>query len=499
VMINQRDIKHRAPTIQSQVELQFPFIVPAGGNLTFQIEEANVKPEIDAGYEQQTLHKIWQDTTIYMTRADLLADLNMPNENNTLAPTILFADTMLGKPVGEEMHRPVAFLPFEMKRPIIEKRAYLYARAHRNIYWESRLRLLENDTTGIARKLGFAIPEGEHRLEAFVPVGGFSSIVAWTMWPGVGMMVMAGLLAFALQWKTIIRAFSGVFKSLGKDKPTMTSDPVEHIEIPMSWFMIGFVIFGIIAIIVMKWLFGIAIWMGIIAVIMSFFLAVVAVRAAGETGINPIGAMGKVTQLTYGALDPGNIKTNLMTACMTAGAATSSADMINMLKVGHIVGARARSQFFAQFIGILFAILVIPVFFILVPNPSAVGTTELPAPAAIVWAGVAKLLSQGIGMLPKSAVIALIIGCLCGILIVILERLYPKSRKFLPSATAMGIAMIVPALYGLSMFLGAMIALILSKAAPKTNETFTIPVASGFIAGESLTGVFFAVLAALGG
>ena len=269
----------------------------------------------------------------------------------------------------------------------------------------------------------------------------------------------------------------------------------------MSWFMIGFLVFGIIAIVVMEWLFAIPVWMGVIAVIMSFFLAIVSVRASGETGISPIGAMGKVTQLTFGLLNPGNMKTNLMTANVTAGAAGAASDMTNQFKVGHMVGAKPRLQLAAQFLGILMAMAVIPVFFIMVPDASAIGTQELPAPSAIVWAGVAKLLSQGLGSLPPTAVRALFIAGLFGAAITLLERVYPKSRSWvwLPSPAGMGIAMTVPALYSLSMFIGAMFALILGKTIKETHEMYTIPVASGFIAGESLTGVFFAILAALGG
>lgn len=498
-MIHKKDIKHPAPTIRNVAPLEFPLTIPAGSELNFQIEEANVTPELDGGSISSDYAISWQDTTTYTTLPELLEDLNTPDQFNNVAPAIVFSDTILGKPTGEEKYRPIPFIPYELKRTIFTKETILQARAVNQIYWEAKLTLLDSGDKGCEKLLGFPIPKDSGQLEQFVPVAGFGNIVAWTMWPGVGMMVMAGLLSFALQWKTIARAFSGMFSSFGRKNQVDGNDPVAHVEIPMGWFMIGFLFFGLLAIIVMNWLFSIPVWMGIIAVILSFFLAVVAVRAAGETGINPIGAMGKVTQLTFGALDPGNVKTNLMTASVTSGAATSAADLINMLKVGHIVGAKARSQFFAQFAGILFAILVIPVFYILVPDSSAVGTEELPAPSAIVWAGVAKLLSQGIGMLPRSAVVALIIGCLFGIVAVIVEKVWPSTKKYLPSAAAIGIAMIVPALYSISMFIGAMISLVLSKTVKELHETYTIPVASGFIAGESLTGVFFAMLAALGG
>jgi len=175
--------------------------------------------------------------------------------------------------------------------------------------------------------------------------------------------------------------------------------------------------------------------------------------------------------------------------------------MTNQLKVGYLVGAKARRQFVAQMFGILSSILVIPVFFIMVPDATSVGTAELPAPSAIVWAGVARLLSKGIGTLPQSAVVALVLGSLFGISIAVFEKIYPKAKRWvwLPSPAAMGIAMIVPSWYSLNMFIGAMICLILGATVKKTNEMYTIPVASGFIAGEALTGVFFAMLSVLGG
>jgi uncharacterized oligopeptide transporter (OPT) family protein len=39
------------------------------------------------------------------------------------------------------------------------------------------------------------------------------------------------------------------------------------------------------------------------------------------------------------------------------------------------------------------------------------------------------------------------------------------------------------------MFLGALAAWALSRASPKTDERYTVPVSSGLIAGESLMGV----------
>jgi hypothetical protein len=49
------------------------------------------------------------------------------------------------------------------------------------------------------------------------------------------------------------------------------------------------------------------VWQSAVAVALSFLLALVACRVTGETDTTPVGAMGKVTQLAFGALNPGNV------------------------------------------------------------------------------------------------------------------------------------------------------------------------------------------------
>jgi uncharacterized oligopeptide transporter (OPT) family protein len=80
----------------------------------------------------------------------------------------------------------------------------------------------------------------------------------------------------------------------------------------------------------------------------------------------------------------------------------------------------------------------------------------------------------------------------------LLERLFPKQARFIPSATGLGLAMIVPFFNSLAMFLGALIALIIEKRSTLMSERFVVPVASGFIAGESIMGIVVALLGATG-
>jgi uncharacterized oligopeptide transporter (OPT) family protein len=94
---------------------------------------------------------------------------------------------------------------------------------------------------------------------------------------------------------------------------------------------------------------------------------------------------------------------------------------------------------------------------------------------------------------------ALAIGGFVGILIPLLERLLPaKLRPFIPSAMGLGLAFVIPFWNTLSIFTGALIAWVLARAAEDVSSTYTIPVASGLIAGESLMGVMMALLGMTG-
>jgi OPT family oligopeptide transporter len=332
---------------------------------------------------------------------------------------------------------------------------------------------------------------------------GYRAIVTWSTWTGGAMMVTSGLLMFLFQWKTIMRAFSGVATLFtpkdSRKKNTAVEDKMEAIEVPSSWFLVGTALSSLGCIAVLYFAFNTRWWMGCIAVAMTFFLSLVACRVTGESDITPIGAMGKLMQLSYGVLIPQSTTANLMTASVTAGAAGASADLLVDLKSGYILGANPRKQFIAQFLGIFAGTLVvIPAFYLLVPTAASLGTTQWPAPSAQIWAAVAKLLATGIDALHPTARNGMIVGGLLGIVIPLIEKAFPKAQKFIPSATGLGLSMVIPFFNSLSMFIGALIALGLEKKKPALAERYLVTVSSGFIAGESLIGVAIALLAATG-
>ncbi|MFH1144216.1 MAG: OPT family oligopeptide transporter, partial [Candidatus Eisenbacteria bacterium] len=182
-------------------------------------------------------------------------------------------------------------------------------------------------------------------LQAHVPetssLTGFRSLVQWTLWAGTACMVTSGILAVLFQWRSALRAFQGLGDMLVK-RGSRKRDELAGIETPASWFALGQLVSLIALALLAHASFGMPYWQSFVAVLLSFALALVACRVTGETDTTPVGAMGKITQLTFGALSPGNMNVNLMAANITAGSATSSADLLTDLKSGYLLGAHPR-------------------------------------------------------------------------------------------------------------------------------------------------------------
>ena len=212
--------------------------------------------------------------------------------------------------------------------------------------------------------------------------------------------------------------------------------------------------------------------------------------------------MGTVPQLVFAVLSPGQPAANLMSANVTGGAASQCADLMHDLKTGHLLGANPRSQVIAQTFGALAGALAGSAgYLLLVPDPAKqLLTAEWPAPSVASWKAVAELFQQGVSALPPFALEAMAVAGVLGIVLAVLEKTLPvRMRVWVPSPTSLGLALVVPAYNAISMFLGGMAAWVLGRWVPDWTTRFLIILASGLIAGESLSGVVLAVMAMLGG
>jgi len=346
---------------------------------------------------------------------------------------------------------------------------------------------------------GESIPMNDPRwLEAKGEGMWFKELVTWLLWPGVAMMVTASLTSFSFSWRSVLSAFK---KS---DGGAAISEEVTD-EVPRALHIKLIGIICIVSIALQYMLFGIGWGLATLGVLLTFLLAIVAARVSGETGITPVGAMGKVTQLTFGIIDGSNVSANLMAANVTGGAASQCADLLHDMKTGLMIGASPRQQTYGQFAGVVAGAICGSLGYLVLVGDAANlqalwDDPEWAMPAVVQWKAVAELFQGGIESLPAGAVPAMLWGGIVGIVGAVAEKVLPKTwATYVPSPTAVGLAFCIPAYYAVSMALGGVINLVCFKYAKDWATRFLIVLAAGLIAGDSLMGVGMAVWKIIGG
>ncbi len=308
----------------------------------------------------------------------------------------------------------------------------------------------------------------------------------WILWPGVAILVSESLMSLVLSWRTVVKVFT-TRTTLGE------SDKADPEAIPNSWWIGGILVISPMVMLIAAYYFEIPWYLTAIAIPMSAILASVGVRSVGETDVNPVGGLGKVTQLIFGGLAPGQMSTNLMCAAITSGGASQAADMMQDLKTGHLLGASPRKLFLAQLGGIVAGtIFVVPVFQI-ITRAWGIGSDKLPAPAALAWKAMAEVMAKGLAALPPHTGKVVAIAMIFGAALPLLRRI-PRIKAFVPSGLAFGIGFIVPPDNSLNMFGGLLIYYLWRIVDAKSADRLSYAVASGFIAGEGLMGIVNAVL-----
>jgi len=328
----------------------------------------------------------------------------------------------------------------------------------------------------------------------------YKIIVAWTLWPGAAILVASGLTSFALDYRSIGRSLRGFARIFGRGRAAAPEAPIGAVECPEWWFPAAFVVLSPAVVWLMVVLFHIPAWAGFVAIPLAVLMGFVAARVTGETDVTPTKALGPVTQVIYGVLTPGNLPGNIMSGNVTGGVGLHAADLLTTLKTGWLLGAKPRHQLYAQLFGVIVgAIVIVPAFNLILPDPSALGGEAWPAPSCVVWAGVSKAFAEGLGALPAGVRPAILAGLALGVALALAEHFAPRRlRPFLPSPAGLGIALVMPGSNAIAFFLGGAAAAGLRRARPALAARTVVPVASGFIAGESLMGIVIALLIVAG-
>jgi uncharacterized oligopeptide transporter (OPT) family protein len=262
----------------------------------------------------------------------------------------------------------------------------------------------------------------------------------------------------------------------------------------------GIPLVGALVVLMGHHFFGVTWWLGVIAIPLVFVFSIIAVNSTGLTSTTPGGAMGKLTQLTFGALAPGNMTTNLATAGITADVVLSASNLLMDIKPGYMLGAKPRQQAVGHVIGIFAgAAIVVPVFYLMFRGDVSLFTSDLmPMPGAQVWKAVAELLAKGFSSVHPTARWAMLVG---GVLGILMEWANLRMKgKFPLSGVGLGLATVVQFPDVLSMSGGALFFWFLGRRLKQGGGGHKVFVenretlCAGIIAGGSLIGIILIIL-----
>jgi uncharacterized oligopeptide transporter (OPT) family protein len=320
-----------------------------------------------------------------------------------------------------------------------------------------------------------------------------NSLLLWMMWPGTGMLIAGGLTALFLKWKTLARTFT-----------TLSSDAVQGGDIPLRWIGIGCALASVGLVIVQYIFFDLPIWLTIIAILLSVPLMLVGLRVLGETNWGPISQLTNMMQAIFAGLSSGNLTANLAASGTTGTIATQSEAIMQDYKAGQIIGSTPRFLTYSQLIAAPIGALAVALVYPLLRSTFGIGTetvagqTPLTSPISARIAGFADVLSGGFDRLPTYALGAMVVGAVIGVLITLGESLWKDGKKWLPSATGIGIGMMVPGFVVFTMVLGGILMKLWERTDKNSADSLGMPLASGLIAGEAIIAIVMTILLASG-
>ena len=112
---------------------------------------------------------------------------------------------------------------------------------------------------------------------------------------------------------------------------------------------------------------------------LGFEGSLIMIAAGAIMGIR-VGVSLLIGAVIFYGIAPTNMTTNLMTASITAGAASHSADLLTDLKSGYLLGGNPRKQTIAQLFGVLAGTLLCVPVYAIIAQPGKLGSAELPRP-----------------------------------------------------------------------------------------------------------------------
>jgi putative OPT family oligopeptide transporter len=357
----------------------------------------------------------------------------------------------------------------------------------------------------------FIDPELPHRVGA--TTGGTApwDLVSYTVWYNVvrpiavGAMLVGAVYTLYSMREAILRSIKGAFQAstaTGEGAATRTR---LDIDIPIKWIILSIAVL-VIPITVIYYYFAhswsAALLAAVVMTLSGFFLAAVGGYLVGLVGSSnqPVSGLtlaalviAAIMMVAIGVKGLGGVAAVLGVASVVCCACCVSGSLIQDLKAGYLLGGTPWKMEVVEVLSVAAVsfFLLLPIIALHEANLSSggIGGRELPAPQA----GLMAQLAQGI-VGGQMAWGLLLIGCLFGVSLVMIGA---------PSPMLIAVGMYLPLETTGAIFLGGAIKWVADRWAmrrklegdekTKFEERGTL-LASGFIAGEAITGILLAAL-----
>lgn len=265
----------------------------------------------------------------------------------------------------------------------------------------------------------------------------------------------------------------------------------------------------------------------LLSLVLALLLSIMGVRALGETDLNPVSGISKLTQLVFALVTPTTgpgaknaVIINLVAGAVSESAALQAGDLLQDLKCGHLLGAAPNAQFWGQMIGSAVGAVVSAVVYKLYTNVYTIPGGLFEVPTGYVWVFTARLVTgKGLPPMVKEWASGAAVIFAASTMI----RVWGNNRKqrglsgwwidFVPGGIAVAVGMFLhliqcilptnprPGMYNTPSFtlartIGGLISLWWRRWKGRT-ETPIIVLASGLILGEGLFSIMNLLLASL--
>ncbi|KAH7341438.1 oligopeptide transporter [Rhizoctonia solani] len=335
----------------------------------------------------------------------------------------------------------------------------------------------------------------------------------WILWIALAIICADSFVSIA---PTIYRLLKSAYLTLLSKRAVVVTEDIPEDEpasrlVPDRWVWSGLltsVVFGTVLVWFVFGYEGIKPWATILGFVIGAVLSHLGARALGETDLNPVSALGKISQLFFAFLQPGNVVANIIAGGVAEAGAQQAGDLMQDLKTGHLLHASPRAQFYGQMIGSVVSIFVSAVAYNLYTRAYAIPGPQFPAPTAYVWLSFARLIGSGKGLpdhtKPFIINAAVIAASIAGF------KVQASSRgkwwaKWIPSGVAFAIGFLNTPSFTIARLIGGIAELFyrrrvarLRLQGQRASDVGIIILASGFVLGEGVASIIGLVLKSFG-